>query len=544
MTVTTEPWETIAKRKKAFVFSQIPKEWIIEVPSIDKAPNARDYLDSILPENEVYITNQTLLQLLNKIQSGELTSFEITTAFCHRAALTHQLVNCCSEIFFDRALERAKELDEYFQKTGKLKGPLHGLPISLKDQINLEGLDSAIGYVAGGFNPKTKDEESIIAKILYEAGAVFYVKTAVPMAMMAPDTFSNINGQTVNSLNRLLSAGGSSGGESSLIGAKGSMIGLSTDIGGSIRIPAAFQGLFALKGTTGRLPYAKMTNSMAAQPIVASVVGPSARDLDDLKYFVKTIIDSKPWLYDPKTPPIPWREYEVPAKLVFGLLKNNGLMTPHPPTMRAIETIKKQLEDQGHEVIEWSYPFPVDVIARDLNLIFMADGFKEIKETCAITGEPLIKQLTDRRQPGPEILVSEHWKQAQLRYERQLEFDSEWLNTAKSTISGKPMDGWITPLWESTSYPAGQAKKYQGTYTCPLNYLDLPSVVVPITHVDKNIDSPLQDFKPLSDWDSESYAEYNPELYDGMPVTVQVVTPRYEEERAIALAGVIYKATH
>ncbi|ODQ59226.1 hypothetical protein WICANDRAFT_63720 [Wickerhamomyces anomalus NRRL Y-366-8] len=544
MTVQTESWQEIAQKKREAVFAKIPKEWIIEVPSIEKVSNTRDYLDTILPKEEVAITDQSLLQLSEKIQKGELTSLEITTAFCHRAALTHQIINSCSEIFFERAFQRAKELDEIFKTTGKTIGPLHGIPISLKDQVNLEGLDSGIGLISKLNKPKTKDDESIIAKILYDAGAVFYVKTTTPMAMMAPDTNSNIYGQTVNALNRLLSAGGSSGGESSLIGAKGGLIGLSTDIGGSIRIPAAFQGLFALRPCSGRLPYAKVTNSMAFQPIVPSVIGPSARYLDDLKFFVKTIIDAKPWLYDPKTPPIPWREYEVPEKLTFGIIKNNGMITPHPPVARAMELIKSKLESLGHEVVEWEHPIPNSEMVKNLNQIFTADGYKEIKEACDESGEPIIKQLMERRAAGRELSVSEHWAQAQKKYESQLIYDKYWLDTASKTSTGRPIDAWISPLWESTSYPAGETKSYHCSYTYPVNYMDLSSMVVPITSVDKSIDKPYDNFTPISENDSLAQGVYDADLFDGMPVCVQVVTPRYEEERAISLAGVVYDATH
>lgn len=544
MTVVTEHWEEVAKGKREAVFSKIPKEWIIEVPSVEDAPNTREFLDTILPKDEIAITNQSLLQLSAKIKTGELTSYEITKAFCHRAALAHQLVNCCSEIFFDKALARAKEIDQIYQSTGQLIGPLHGIPISLKDQINLEGLDSGIGLISHLNKPKTKDEESVIATILFNAGAVFYVKTTTPMAMMAPDTYSNIYGQTVNSYNRLLSSGGSSGGESSLIGAKGGLIGLSTDIGGSIRIPAAFQGLFAIRPTSGRLPYAKVSNSMAFQPIVPSVIGPSAQYLDDLKFFVKTIIDAKPWLYDPKTPPIPWREYKVPEKLTFGILKNNGIITPHPPIIRTLELIKTKLESLGHEVVEWEHPVPTAEMIQNLNSIFTSDGYKEIKEACAASGEPLIPQLMKRREAGQELKVSEHWAQAQKKYEAQMKYDKYWLETAEKTITGRPVDAWISPVWESTSYPAGETKPYHCSYTYPVNYLDLSSVVVPITYVDKQVDKPYDGFTPLSEQDSEACAVYDSDLFDGMPVTVQVVTPRYEEEQAIELAGVIYDATH
>lgn len=541
-------WQEIAQAKRKSVLAQIPKEWIIEsVPSIEDQPNAIEYLDAALPKEENAITSSSLVSLVKKLSKGELTSLEVTMAFAHRAALTHQLCNNLSEIFFDRAFARAKELDDYFAKTGKTVGPLHGVPVSLKDQINLEGIDSAIGFVGLVNQPKSKDEVSVIADILYnsgDSGAVFYVKTTVPIAMMSVDTISNLYGQTVNPINRKFSAGGSSGGESSLIRAGGSVIGLSTDLGASIRVPAAFNGLFGIRPTTSRLPYCRLTNSWPDQMIVPSVVGPSARSLEDLEYFFKVILDAKPWLYDPKTPPIPWRDYEVPKKLSFGIMKNNGFITPHPPVTRALELVKFKLEEEGHEVIEWSPPITNRECQLNLGPIFGADGFKWAYERLALTGEPVIPQMMGTNETLSELLVSETWETGARKYKSQQIYDKYWLETAKLTSTGRPIDGWISPTWETASFPAGEVRPYHCSYSEVCNYLDYPSVVVPITNVDKSIDKTLENYTPVNDADKETYELYDPELFDGMPVTIQVVAPRYEEERAIALGNVIYNSIH
>lgn len=116
-------------------------------------------------------------------------------------------------------------------------GPFHGLPISLKDNFNLRGLDSTVGFTSYVDDPAEDDAE--LAKLLIAAGAVVYVKTNVPTAMMIAESVNNTFGRTVNPLNRRLTSGGSSGGESALIVFKGSPMGIGTDIGGSLRIPAA-----------------------------------------------------------------------------------------------------------------------------------------------------------------------------------------------------------------------------------------------------------------------------------------------------------------
>jgi amidase len=129
-------------------------------------------------------------------------------------------------------------MDENLQKTGKPIGPLHGLPISLKDNFNIIGKDSTVGFTSLVNDPATYN--STLTDLLLEAGAVLYVKTNVPTAMMIAETVNNVFGRTVNPLNRKLTSGGSSGGESALIAFGGSRIGVGTDIGWRSLVPGNY----------------------------------------------------------------------------------------------------------------------------------------------------------------------------------------------------------------------------------------------------------------------------------------------------------------
>ncbi|KAK6429210.1 hypothetical protein LTR95_014640, partial [Oleoguttula sp. CCFEE 5521] len=150
-------------------------------------------------------------------------------------------------------------LDEYQAREGKTIGPLHGLPISFKDQFNLKGVDSTIGYVSYVGKPATED--STLVTLLVEAGAIPYVKTNVLATLMMGETVNNVFGRTVNPRNRRLTSGGSSGGESALVSFFGSYIGVGTDIGGSIRDPCNFTGLFGLRPSQGRVSYQHVVNT-------------------------------------------------------------------------------------------------------------------------------------------------------------------------------------------------------------------------------------------------------------------------------------------
>ena len=205
--------------------------------------------------------------------------------------------------------------------------------------------------------------ESEMVRELRNLGAVLYCKTSVPHTLMSGETVNNIIGYTWNPKNRNLSCGGSSGGEGALIGLKGSPVGFGTDIGGSIRIPAAFNGLYGIRPSVGRLPYEGMANSMDGQNSVLSVVGPLSHSAASLRLMFKSLLSQQPWLHDPLVHEIPWRdelEQQVidlvastqsgTDKLAFGVLKHDGVVTPHPPVRRAMDIVVKTLEKLGHKV--------------------------------------------------------------------------------------------------------------------------------------------------------------------------------------------------
>lgn len=195
---------------------------------------------------------------------------------------------------------------------------------------------------------------------LRSLGAVLYVKTSVPHTMMTGETVNNIVGYTLNARNRLLSSGGSSGGEGALIGARGSPVGFGTDIGGSIRIPGAFNGLFAIRPSSGRMPYEGMANSMDGQNTILSVTGPLAHSVGGLRTVMKALLSQEPWLHDPLVLELPWREEQSAqvskavapggGGLAFGVIRDDGVVTPYPPVKRAVDIVVKTLEKLGHKV--------------------------------------------------------------------------------------------------------------------------------------------------------------------------------------------------
>lgn len=300
-------WQDVAATAQAYRDKTIaaiePK--VPEIPA-HNALNVTTFPAKLLSPDVVEITELPTETLLDRMATGNITSTQVTKAFLQRAGLAGKLVNCITEVLPERALKRAAELDEYYATHGKPIGPLHGLPISVKEHIGMKGLDLNAGFIS--WVGKIASDDGLILKLLWNAGCVFHARTTEPQTLMHLETSSNIYGVTVNPYNTNLTSGGSSGGEGALLGIRGSCLGIGTDIGGSIRSPAANQGLFGLKPTSYRLPLDGFAATMFGQEQIVPVIGPLSTSLEGIKIFMKTLIDQKPWLYEPSLVPIPWRE--------------------------------------------------------------------------------------------------------------------------------------------------------------------------------------------------------------------------------------------
>jgi amidase len=368
MTSTQSSWQTKVAQKQQQCRDAIPSDWrispdvwqLLKTP-LDKNPNRLIELDimrktGILSDHEHSITEDyTVPQLLAELASGALTSVEVTTAFSKRAAVAQQLTSCLTETFFDRALERAKELDK-LRSEGKPLGPLHGLPISLKDGMQVVGTEATIGYVSFLGNKSTQN--SPIVDILLGLGAVLYVKTNIPMTLMTADSDNNIFGRALNPHNTALNAGGSSGGEGALVGFRGSPLGVGTDVAGSIRIPSLCCGTYGFKPTTSRVPYGgQAIPGLAGWKPITAAAGPLANDFEALELFTKAIIDTVPATLDSTAIDVPWRRLETnpKRKLRLGVLAEDPAFPLHPPVKRVLAEAADRIRAAGHELVPLSH---------------------------------------------------------------------------------------------------------------------------------------------------------------------------------------------
>lgn len=186
-------YTTVSQRKLAELDAKIPAEWRLSASQIplgmlspaESITNVKQYgrvnvMDiprtcGLLSARELQITEDYDVRgLLRAMADNHLTAEEVTTAFCKRAAIAHQLTRCLTEPLFDRAVQRARELDAYLHRTGRPIGPLHGLPVSVKDCFHIKDVDSSIGIAALVARPATEDAPLI--QLLTALGAIVLTK--------------------------------------------------------------------------------------------------------------------------------------------------------------------------------------------------------------------------------------------------------------------------------------------------------------------------------------------------------------------------------
>jgi Asp-tRNA(Asn)/Glu-tRNA(Gln) amidotransferase A subunit family amidase len=560
-------WQDISKRKKADQASRVPEEWLLPNDSKPKS-NADNVIDiprkcGLLNKQELHITeNYDATALLQELRTGRLKSVDVTKAFSKRAAIAHQLTNCLTEIFFDEGIKRAEYLDEYLKEHGKPLGPLHGLPISLKDTFKVKGQDASIGFAAFAFNPST--EESNLVTLLLKAGAVLYCKTNVPQSLMALDSHNNVFGRVLNPLNLKVTAGGSSGGEGALVALRGSILGVGTDVGGSIRIPAMCNGLYGVKPSWQRVPYGQQQGAgQAGAPYLAlpASAGPIATSMRDCEYFLKTVADMQPWTLDADVVYGLWQDqgYVKSKKdITIGIVRRDGLIDPLPPVNNIIDETACTLRAQGIQTIELDITSLFKQCQSLANILFGIDGNNHVFNVLENTGEPLSPWLSTRlRRKSPvtlDRLRAAHASREKLR--------TDFLKIWKDSKTGREIDAFICPV---APHPVPPIDRYNGvSYTSSFVLVDYPagvssSISVSVSVVSKlrlqtlpvrplvpsDLAGEISSNPPIGPWDKtnrELWTNVNKDDYIGTPLCVQVVAPKMQERTLVNAMSIIDEA--
>src|SRR5437016_7243940 len=225
-------------------------------------------------------------RLAGEIRDRRVGCLELLDFFLERAGRYNPALNAVVAWQVEQARERARAADAALAR-GEVWGPLHGLPMTVKESFNLAGLPSTWG------NPPWKDkiaaDNAVLVERLLNAGAVIYGKTNVPLMLQDSQSYNEVYGTTNNPWDAARGPGGSSGGEAAALAAGLSVLGAGSDIAGSLRNPAHYCGIYAHKPSWGLIPTRGHSPTGALTPTDISVVGPMARHAEDLELAMRVL---------------------------------------------------------------------------------------------------------------------------------------------------------------------------------------------------------------------------------------------------------------
>ncbi len=284
------------------------------------------------------------VEQLELVRSGQISVVELAEAHIRQIERLNPSLNALVDFDADRVRAQARQLDA----AKAPRGPLHGLPMTIKSSIATAGYRCEIGSLIRKGDIPTED--AVVVARLRSAGALILGTTNCPEYLMAYETANLLHGRTSNPWDLERSPGGSSGGESAAIAAGMSAAGLGSDSGGSVRMPAHFTGICAFKPSPGRFPGRGHLPPCVGPFSVLGAIGPMARTMRDVALLFRTLGGQDP--LDPASPPIAFRERsldELRANAI-GFFEDDGLVPVSPETRSAIRSAVAVLRDASFRV--------------------------------------------------------------------------------------------------------------------------------------------------------------------------------------------------
>jgi len=326
------------------------------------------------------------------IREKRISSEELTRACLERIAEVNPKLNAVVQLPAATAVAEAREADQALAR-GEFKGPLHGVPFTLKDAIETEGVISTGGTL--GRASYVPEEDATVVKRLRAAGGILLGKTNCPEFGWAWESDNLIYGRTNNPWDLSLSPGGSSGGESAIIAAGGSPFGLGSDAGGSVRFPAHCTGIAAIKPTSGRVPRTGHFPGPGGMLDALWQIGPLARYIEDLNTLLP-IIAGVDWR-DTAIVPMPLGDA---AKVDLKALRvafhaDNGIETPTRESIETVENAARALE-ASVAAVEGIRPPGIEQTYEIYLGLFTADGGAGLEELLEMAGTKKAHPLLQR----------------------------------------------------------------------------------------------------------------------------------------------------
>ena len=415
-------------------------------------------------ENLIYRSAKALAEA---IRTRELSSSAVVAAYISRIKEVNPKLNAVVQTTFEEAMEQARQADDDLLR-GAIQGPLHGVPMTIKDSLDTAGVITTAG-TRGRARYVPEKDATVVAR-LRAAGAILLGKTNTPELTAVGITDNYVYGRTNNPYDLSRTPGGSSGGGAAIIAAGGSPFDIGSDTGGSIRMPSHFCGIAGVKPTAGRVPRTGHIISFDIGYLDRFThIGPLARFVEDLVLLLP-IISGVDWV-DPTIVPLPCRSpMDVSlTRLRVAYFSDNGIETPTGDTVQALVQAVHALSAGGVTTTE-ARPPGIEKADTLWNSLFLADGGEAIRKLLRASGTDPVDMhpsiawtQSDRVLPARELAVLiVAWK----------EFQSRML------VFMKDYDALVCPASATPASKHGAARRPDFSYKYPHNLTGWPVVVV------------------------------------------------------------------
>ncbi|XP_069835457.1 vitamin D3 hydroxylase-associated protein-like [Dendropsophus ebraccatus] len=504
------------------------------------------------------ILKLTLPELSEKLRDGALTPESVLYSYIEKALEVNDDLNCVT-VFLGDCESQLKGL-----RDRSVRGPLYGIPVSIKEHIGYQGHPSTCGLVQ--YLDVLEEEDSVIVSVLKKQGAIVFTKTNVPQTVLSCETSNPIYGKTLNPHNKAKGPSGSSGGEAALIGGGGSILGIGTDLAGSIRLPSSACGIAGFNPTPNRLSIHGIRPCVDGMTAVPLCVGPMARDVDSLVLTMKALLCDELFKLDPNLPPLYFNEekFSSVAPLRIGYYKEDEFFQPNPSMRRVLLKTKKLLEEAGHQLVPFSPPRVDFAYNMFLKTTIFGDGGKTVgdkfdnnivdpnmeeihrlykmssvvKRFLAFCLRPIFPQMSRTLLSAVGArTVTDCWVDQVALQDYRREFISEWrklrLDVVLCPVLGPAFNiGYYGRLLAPISY------------TMLYNIVQFPAGVVPVGSVTADDEEKLKHHRGYSNnpWDKlfrEAVADGV-----GLPLSIQCVALPYQDELCLRLMKEVETLSH
>ncbi|MFC5448646.1 amidase [Paenibacillus aestuarii] len=488
-------------------------------------------------------------EMARGIREGRWSSQDLVEAHIERIMGVNPTLNAIAIPLFEEARRAAKEADLQAAQASAELGPLHGVPVTIKESLDVAGTPSTWGLPHRQGKLSQADDPSVAR--LKQAGAIIIGKSNIMQLLMGCESVNPVYGRVRNPWRpEERSSGGSSGGEAAIVAAGGSPLGLGTDVGGSIRTPAHFCGIHGLKPTPGRVPSGKPQGIVHLVPEAAMMAstGPMARRVEDLMLAME-ILSTPESL---KQAPIRLSGSSSIQGLRIGFYTTDGIAAPSAAIQRAVREASEALAQCGAIVKPFVLPEP-EFILHQFYALMSAAGSSGIERS--VNGDEMTKQLTGVHRSfsltkGKKWIISgilrllgqniaghhivpnlgtktedERRELTRKREQYQQRFLQEMERQQVDVLLAPP---FLTP---SIQHDQSLQMSYEGSYALTFNYLGMPAGVVSTTRVRPEETS---NRSRSSDKSVQAAAKAD-EHSSGLPVGVQVAAPPWREDLVLAV---------